>query len=95
MDKHKPLPDRDDIIEILRSIKDPETGMSIFELGLVRVVDYDEKERCMIVRIDFKRRLPACAGCVPLAWSVQKGITDELSKRLLAFTEVKSVQFTE
>ncbi len=95
MDIEKTLPDRDDIIKILRSVKDPETGISVFELGLVRAVDYEEGEERIIIRIDFKRRLPDCAGCVPIAWSVQKAITDGLSKRFLAYKGVKVVQFTE
>ncbi len=91
----KKIPDRDDIIEILRSVKDPETGASLFELGVVKAVDYIEKEQKIVVRIDFKRRLPSCAGCVPIAWTVQKGITDELSSRFLAYREVEVVQFSE
>jgi metal-sulfur cluster biosynthetic enzyme len=95
MDAVKPLPDRDDIIEILRSVKDPETGISVFELGLVRAVDYEEENSRIIVRVDFKRRLPDCAGCVPIAWSLQRAITDELSKRFLSYKGVNVVQFTE
>ncbi len=89
------LPDRDEIIRILKEVKDPETGLSVFDLGIVKSVDYFQESQTLVVGIDFKRRLPGCAGCVPVAWLIQKSITDELSRRFLTYHGVSAVRFTE
>ncbi len=37
------LPERENIIQILSNIMDIETGMSVFDLGLVKSIDYSEE----------------------------------------------------
>ncbi len=84
----------DEIVAILKRVKDPETEKSLFELALVRYVDLRE-DGTLVVNIDFRRRNPSCAGCVPIAWLVQKGITDALAREFLEFPAVKRVEFVD
>ncbi len=89
------LPDREQIETILREVKDPETGLSVYELALVKGIDYFERDGRLVITVDFRRRNPSCIGCLPIAWHLQKAITDELAERFLKFDGVKSVEFRE
>ncbi len=91
----KELPDKDDILKILKSVKDPETQLSVYELGLVKSIDYIEQTKTLLVKVDFLRRNPSCVGCLPIAWMVQKKITDELYKRFIVYEGVESVEFKD
>ncbi len=62
----------DKIVEILKEIKEPETGISLFDLSLIKYVDYQKENKALIVKCDFIRRNPTCVGCVPIAWFLQK-----------------------
>jgi metal-sulfur cluster biosynthetic enzyme len=90
---NKSIPGKDDIYNILSTIKDPETQQSIFELGLVKSVDYVDKEKRLIVKVDFLRRNPSCVGCLPIAWMVQKKITDDLFKQFNKYKDIEVVEF--
>ncbi|RMG59769.1 MAG: DUF59 domain-containing protein [Deltaproteobacteria bacterium] len=89
------IPGREEIIDILKRVKDPETEMSVFDLGLVRSVDFNEVTGKLIINIDFRRRNPSCAGCVPIAWLVQKKITENLAEEFMKFGGIKSVEFID
>ncbi len=89
------IPGKKDILEILKRVRDPETDMSVFDLGLVKSIDYNEQTGCLLINVDFKRRNPSCAGCVPIAWFVQKKITERLAFEFLKFEGVKSVEFVD
>ncbi len=91
----KDLPDKREITEILKNIKDPESGISIYELNLIKAIDYVEKERKLIIHIDFKRRTPSCPACASIAWLIQKRITDELTKSFLKYQKIETVEFRE
>lgn len=93
MAKH--LPDRADIEKILKEVKDPETGLTVLELGLVKAVDYIQNEKKVVVRMDFKRRTPSCPACASIAWVVQKKIVDEIAERLLSFEGIEKVEVKE
>ncbi len=88
-----PLPTKEEIVKILKEVKDPETEMSVFDLGLVKHVDYLEENKTLILKCDFLRRNPSCIGCLPIAWLVQKRITDDLSKKFLAYEGITAVEF--
>ena len=88
-----PLPTKEEIVKILKEVKDPETEMSVFDLGLVKHVDYLEEKKTLILKCDFLRRNPSCIGCLPIAWLVQKRITDDLSKKFLAYEGITAVEF--
>ncbi len=87
------LPSKEEIEAMLKEVKDTETELSVFDLGLVKYVDYDESTKTLRVKCDFLRRNPSCIGCLPIAWLVQKKITDELSKRFIRFEAVENVEF--
>lgn len=73
------MPSKEDIVAILKRVKDPEAEKSLFELALVHSIDLRE-DGTLVINIDFKRRTPFCPACVPIAWLVQKGITDALAE---------------
>ncbi len=87
------LPTKEEIVEILKKVKDPESEMSVFDLGLIKHVDYLEEKKTLIVSCDFLRRNPSCVGCLPIAWMVQKKITDDLSKEFLKYDDIDAVEF--
>ncbi len=87
------IPSKDEIVGILKEVKEPETEMSVFELGLVKYVDYQQANKTLVVKCDFARRNPSCVGCVPIAWMLQKKITDELSKKFMQFKGIESIEF--
>ncbi|BAT71482.1 conserved hypothetical protein [Thermosulfidibacter takaii ABI70S6] len=91
----KNLPDEKDIIEILKSVKDPETSFSVYELGIVKHIDYIPEERKLLIHVDFKKRLPSCAACVTIAWVVQKGILDALAKEFMKYPGIEVVETRE
>ncbi len=84
----------DQIVEILKKIKDPESELSVHDLGLVKYVDYDAGHRKLIVAVKFGSRMPSGLCCKPLAWLVQKKIVDELEEAFSALEGVGEVEFT-
>ncbi len=87
------LPSAEEIEGILKKVKDPETGMSVLDLALVKHIDYREDTETLIIKCDFLRRNPSCVGCLPIAWFVQKAIMDGLSEEFLKFEGVKDIEF--
>ncbi len=72
--------DADKVMEILRTIRDPELGVSLFDLGIVEGVDIGE--RGVTVFVNFNRTLPHCKSCVPIAWMVIRAILRDMEKAL-------------
>ncbi|RLB10065.1 MAG: hypothetical protein DRG59_00530 [Deltaproteobacteria bacterium] len=89
------IPTKKEIVSILKSVKYPETEQNIFDLGIVKNIDYQESTGKLVINVDFKRRNPSCIGCVPIAWMLQKKITEELSKKFLKYPGVKSVEYID
>ncbi len=85
--------DRDEIIEILRSVKDPETGLSVHDLGIVRFIDLEEEGGRLIITLDLNRRMPSCLGCKPIAWVVQNRIVKDLESAFRRFKGLKEIDF--
>jgi len=86
---------KEETVSILKSVKNPETEQSIFDLGIVKNIDYQESTGKLVINVDFKRRNASCIGCVPIAWMLQKKITEELSKEFLKYPGVKSVEYID
>lgn len=84
---------KDEIIDILKKIQDPETELSLYELKIVRFVDYKIAREQIIIALDFNNRMPSCIGCKPIAWMIQKKIVKELETEFLKFKEVKDIDF--
>ncbi len=70
----------DEVISLLRSIRDPEFGVSIVELGLIERVNVEEKN--VTVFVNFNRSLPHCKSCIPLAWMVIRAVLREMERAL-------------
>lgn len=51
-----PIPRREDILDAMRTVIDPEIGIDIVELGLIYDVVIDDKD----IRIDMTTTSPAC-----------------------------------
>lgn len=84
---------KEKIIDKLKKIKDPESELSIYELKMIRYVDYEKKDKKLLIALDFNRRMPSCIGCKPIAWMIQKKIVKELGKEFSMFKEVKDIEF--
>jgi metal-sulfur cluster biosynthetic enzyme len=85
---------RGKVREVLEKIKDPETGLSLHELRVVRTVDYDRERGRLIICLDYNRRTPSCFGCQPIAWMVQRKIADDLHREFSRLEGVTEVEFT-
>ena len=84
---------KENIIKILKKIKDPESEQSLYDLQIVKHIDYKEEEKGLIITLDFNRRMPNCIGCKPVAWMVQKKIVEHLENEFFEFEEVKQIDF--
>ncbi len=84
---------KENIIKILKKIKDPESEQSLYDLQIVKHIDYKEEEKELIINLDFNRRMPNCIGCKPVAWMVQKKIVEHLENEFFEFEEVKQIDF--
>ena len=84
---------KENIIEILKKIKDPESEQSLYDLQIVKHIDYKEEEKKLIITLDFNSRMPNCIGCKPIAWMLQKKIVEHLENEFFEFEEVKQIDF--
>ena len=69
---------------VLDRVKDPESGLSVSELGLVTKLRYSEKHSHLYVFTDFFRHHPGCLTCSAIASlvssSIQKQLESEFQK---------------
>ena len=72
--------DKDNVVEILKSIFDPELPVSIYDLGLIYKIDCSERGN---VQIEMSLTAPAC----PVAGELPK----EVSKKVSALDKVGEV----
>ena len=72
------------IDSVLDRVKDPESGLSVSELGLVKKLRYSEGKKHLYVFTDFFKRHPGCLTCAAVASlvssSIQKNLESELEK---------------
>ncbi len=62
------------IASILERVKDPESGLSVEEVGVVKRVRYNEEKKEMYIFTDFVSHLPGCLTCVGIAMAVMSTI---------------------
>jgi metal-sulfur cluster biosynthetic enzyme len=55
---------------VLEKIKDPESGLPVAQLGLVRRVRYSEKDKRFYIFTDAYRHLPHCVTCAAIAQTI-------------------------
>lgn len=84
---------KESVIDVLKRVRDPETDLSLYDLGVVKYVDYEDEGRKLIVAFDFDSRMPSGLCCKPLAWIVQKKMVDELEREFSGIEEVKEIEF--
>lgn len=72
------------IDKVLDRVKDPESGYSVSELGLVRRLRYNAEKKELYIFTDFMSHRPACMTCVGIASVLEDGIRRNL---LQAFRE--------
>ena len=55
---------------VLEKIKDPESGLPVAQLGLIRRVRYSEKDKRFYIFTDAYRHLPHCVTCAAIAQTI-------------------------
>jgi metal-sulfur cluster biosynthetic enzyme len=63
---------------ILDRVKDPESDLSVAELGLVKKVRYSEDHDLLYVFTDFQSRSPNCVSCAGIAMALSATILKNL-----------------
>ena len=66
------------IDEVLEAVKDPESGLSVADLGLVSRLRYNREKNELYVFVDYKSRISRCPACAGIASVVVSGISREL-----------------
>lgn len=72
------------IDSVLEDVKDPESGLSVSALGLVKQLRYAEEKKHLYIFTDFISHQPGCLTCSAIATLVSGSIMRELEK---AFSE--------
>lgn len=65
---------------VLDRVRDPESGLPVSELGVVKKVRLSEKERTLYVFLDTYGHLPKCVTCAAIAQMVLAGIARDLKE---------------
>jgi metal-sulfur cluster biosynthetic enzyme len=69
---------------VLEKIKDPESGLPVAQLGLIRRVRYSEKDKRFYIFTDAYRHLPHCVTCAAIAQTIiatiARDVTAEFQK---------------
>ncbi|MFW5828041.1 MAG: iron-sulfur cluster assembly protein [Alkalispirochaeta sp.] len=66
------------IEKILREVRDPESGLPIAELNLVRRVRVVDEHRLIYLDVPFDDHTPGCLTCAGIAMVIVRGIRREL-----------------
>lgn len=65
---------------VLDRVKDPESGLSISDLGLVKKIRYSDEHQHLYVFTDCFKRHPGCLTCSAIASLVSSSISKNLEK---------------
>ncbi len=63
---------------ILKRLRDPESGLRLAELNLVRRVRVAEREKIVYLDVPFDSHTPGCMACAGIAMTIIQGIRREL-----------------
>ncbi len=75
------LPDpavQEAIDDIVGRVRDPESGLSVAALGLVRRVRVSTEHRHIYLDVPFDAHTPTCLACAGIAMTIIQGIRREL-----------------
>lgn len=63
---------------VLRTVRDPESGLPILELNLVRRVRVSDAHHVVYLDVPFDQHTPGCMACAGIAMTVIMGIRRNL-----------------
>lgn len=66
------------IDEILDRVKDPESGLSIASIGLVRRIRVSDEHRYIYLDVPFDNHTPGCLACAGIAMAIVASIRRDL-----------------
>lgn len=69
---------KDKIDSVLERVTDPESGLSVAQLGLVKKVRYSEDRNLLYIFTDFVSRQPGCLTCAGIAMAISASILKNL-----------------
>jgi len=72
----------EEILELLKKVKNPITNMDIVSEGLVSKVEIDEEDRTVRIYVAFLRYTPAHPFAMAVNWAVQARIIKDMAKVL-------------
>ena len=67
---------------VLDRVKDPESGLSVARLGLVKKFRYSAEHNLLYVFTDFFSHRPACLTCVGITMMIEDKIISDLREQL-------------
>lgn len=75
---------------VLDRVKDPESGLSVLHLGLIKRVRFSEAQKKLFVFTDFQSHMPDCKACVFIAKLVADTIIRDLDAEFsLEFPDIE------
>ena len=83
---------KEQVVDVLKTITDPETDMNIVELRLVDDVRIEDDGKTVVVDMGFQRRNPDCKACVTLAWYIQGKIIRKIEEKVGQLPGVETVE---
>jgi hypothetical protein len=81
------------INDVLERIRDPESGLPVARLGLVKRFRYSEKEKILYIFTDAYRHLPHCITCAAIARVIMQTIIRDLTAALQKEFPDLSIEF--
>ena len=81
------------IDRVLERVKDPESGLPVSRLGLVKRFRYSEREKKIFVFTDVYPHLPKCVTCAAIARTIVSAIIRDLTAELEREFPELSVEF--
>ncbi len=81
------------IDRVLERVKDPESGLPVSRLGLVKRFRYSEREKRLFVFTDVYPHLPKCVTCAAIARTIVSAIVRDLQAELEREFPELSVEF--
>ncbi|MFP4152002.1 MAG: iron-sulfur cluster assembly protein [Alkalispirochaeta sp.] len=67
------------IESLLKRVRDPESGLPILELNLVRRVRVSDEHQHIYLDVPFDEHTPGCLACAGIAMPIVAGIKRELT----------------
>ena len=81
------------IDRVLERVKDPESGLPVSRLGLVKRFRYSEREKKIFVFTDVYPHLPKCVTCAAIARTIVSAFIRDLTAELEREFPELSVEF--